>query len=77
MRSFLQVFRSTINSLILSGFPLTSFHLAEVSLSDFSWLYTFVCAIVQKYTKCLLLIMIHISSDHFAINLFCLYNLKT
>ena len=36
-------------SLILPGFPLTSFHLAEASLSAFSWLYTLVCAVVQKY----------------------------
>ena len=34
---------------ILSGFPLTSFHLAEASLSDLLWLYTLVCAVVQKY----------------------------
>ena len=34
---------------MLSGFPLTSFLLAEVSPSAFSWLYTLVCAVVQKY----------------------------
>ena len=39
----------SINSLILSGFPLTSFHLAEASLSAFLSLYTLVCAAVQKY----------------------------
>ena len=39
----------SINSLILSSFPMTSFHLAEASLSSFSWLYTIVCAAVQKY----------------------------
>ena len=38
-----------INSLKLPGFPLTSFHLAETSLSAFSWLYTLVFAVVQKY----------------------------
>ena len=38
-------------SLILHGFPLTSFHLPEASLSAFSWLYTLVCAFVQKYHK--------------------------
>ena len=38
-----------INSLILFGFPLTSFQLAEASLSAFSWLYTLVCVVVQKY----------------------------
>ena len=39
----------SINSLILPGFPLTSFHLAEASLSAFSWLSTLVC--VKKYHK--------------------------
>ena len=46
-------FRSTfvyiINILILSVFLLTSFHLAEDSLSAYLWLYTLVCAVVQKY----------------------------
>ena len=50
--SFRSVFvfsiNSLINSLILSGFPLTSFHLAETFLSAFSWLYTRVCAVVHK-----------------------------
>ena len=36
------------NSVILSGFLLNSFHLAEASLSAFSWLYPLVCAVVQK-----------------------------
>ena len=35
--------------LILSGFPLASFHLAEATLSAFSWLYTLVCVVVQNY----------------------------
>ena len=66
-----------INSLILSGFPLTCFHLAEVSLSAFLWLCTIVCAIVQKYHKMsFIYIIIHIFSTQFAINLF-LHNLKT
>ena len=46
-------FRTTsvfnINSLILSGFPLTSFHLVETLLCAFSWLYTLECAVLQKY----------------------------
>ena len=67
----------SINSLIMSGFPLTSFHLAEASLSAFLRICTIVCAVVQKYTKCLLFIIIHIFSTHFAINLFHLRNLKT
>ena len=46
---FRLAFVFSINSLILPGFPLTSFHLAEASLSAFSWLYTLVCAVVQKY----------------------------
>ena len=37
------------DSLILSGFPLASFHSAKASLSAFSWLYTLVRAVVQKY----------------------------
>ena len=57
-------FRSTlvfsINSLILSGFPLTSFHLAEASLSAFFWLYTLVCAVVHKYHE-----MSFINNSHF------------
>ena len=43
--SFRSAFVFSINSL----FPLTSFHLVEPSLSAFSWLYTVVCAGVQKY----------------------------
>ena len=47
--SFRSAFVFIINSLILSGFPLTSFHLAEASLSAFSWLYILVSAAVHKY----------------------------
>ena len=49
--SFRPTFVFSLNSLILSGFPLTSFHLAEASLSVFSWLYTLVNAVVQNITK--------------------------
>ena len=49
--SFRSAFIFSINSLILSGFPLTSFHLAEASLFAFSWLYTLVCAVVQKHNE--------------------------
>ena len=49
--SFSSVFVFSINSLILFGLPLTSFHLAEVSLSAFWWLYTLVYAVVQKYQE--------------------------
>ena len=47
--SFRSAFVFSINSLILSSFLLTSFHLAEVSIFAFSWLYTLVCAVVPKY----------------------------
>ena len=47
--SFRSAFVFSINSLILSGFPWTSFHLAETSLSAFWWLYTLECAVVEKY----------------------------
>ena len=41
----------SINSLILLGLPLTSFHLADISLTNFRWLYTLLCAVVQKYQE--------------------------
>ena len=44
--SFRSTFVFSISSLILSGFPLTSFHLAEASLPAFSWFYTLVCVAV-------------------------------
>ena len=47
--SFRSAFVFSINSLIFSGFPLTSFNLTEPSVSAFLWLYTIVCAVVQKY----------------------------
>ena len=47
--SFRSAFIFSINSLILSGFPLTSSHLVEASLSAFSWLYTPVCPVAQRY----------------------------
>ena len=75
--SFRQAFLFTINSLILSGFPLTSFPLVEASLSAFSWFYTLACAVVHKYHEILWFIIIHILSTHFAINLFFLHNLKS
>ena len=49
--SFRSAFVFNINSLILSGFPLTFFHLVEALLSAFPWIYTLVCAVVQKYHK--------------------------
>ena len=54
---------------VFSIIPLTSFHLAEASLSTFLWLYTFVCAAVQNIKKCLLFVIIHIFRTHFAIML--------
>ena len=47
--SFRLTFVFSVNSLILSGFPLASCYLAEASLSTFLWLYTLVCVVVQKY----------------------------
>ena len=50
---------------------------SETSLSAFSWLYTLVCAVVQKYHKMSFSFTItHICSTHLAINLFYLHNLK-
>ena len=49
--SFRSAFVFSINSLILSSFPLTYFHLAEAPLSAFSWLYTFVCTVAQTYQE--------------------------
>ena len=43
--SFMSAFISSINLLILSGFSLTSFHLAEPSL------YILVCAVAQKILR--------------------------
>ena len=55
--SFRSVFVFSINSLILSRLPSTSFHLAEASLSAFLWLYTLVCVVVncEQLLKFLLL----------------------
>ena len=81
--SFWLAFVFSINSLILSDFPLTSFHLAcKASLSALTWSYTLVCAVVQKCHNyfvlffILLFIIIHIFSNQFAVNLFCLNNFK-
>ena len=49
--SFRSALFFSISTLILSGFPLASFHLAEASLFTFSWLYTLVYAVVQKYKE--------------------------
>ena len=68
--SFRLPFVFSINSLILSGFSLTFFHLAESSLSAFS-------CFSKNIMKCLLFIIIHIFSTHFVISLFHLHNLKT
>ena len=49
--SFRSTFVFSINSLMLPGFPLASFHLAEALLSAFLWLYTLVCAVAQKILR--------------------------
>ena len=64
--SFRSTFVFSISPLILYGFPLTSFHLAEVSLSALSWLYTLACAVVQKYREMSFIQDYSISSSHFA-----------
>ena len=73
--SFRSAFVFSIKPLILSGFPFTSFHLVEASISAFSWLYTLVCAAVS--TKGILFVINHIVSTHFAITLLYLHSLKT
>ena len=47
--SLRSAFLFSISSLIISGFPFTSFRLAEASRSAFLWLYTLVCAVVQTH----------------------------
>ena len=75
--SFRLAFVFCINSLILSDFSLTSFHLGEALLPSFSWRYTLVRVVVQKYHKTFLFVIIHIFGTHSAINLFYLHDLKT
>ena len=75
--SFRSTFAVSIISLIFFGFPLTSFHLAEASLSVFLVAYTLVCAIVQKYHEISFIYSYSHFSTHFVINLFYLHNLKT
>ena len=74
--SFRPAFVFIINSLILYGFPLTSFHSVEASRSAFTWFYTLVCTVVEKYHEMYLFVIIHIFNTHLAINLFYLHNLK-
>ena len=49
--SFMSAFVFSIQSLILPGLPLSSFHLAEASLSALLCFYALVCAVVQKYQE--------------------------
>ena len=50
IRSFLQIgFRFQYQLANLARLSLSSFYLADASLSVFSWFYTLVCAVVQKY----------------------------
>ena len=46
--SFRSALVFSINSLVSSGFSLTSFHLAEALLSAFLCIYTLLCAVVEK-----------------------------
>ena len=62
IKSFIQVgFR--FHSLILSGFPLTSFY--QASLSAFSWVILLYVQLSKNITKCLLFTIIHIFSTDF------------
>ena len=72
--SFMLTFVFSINTLSLSGFPFTSFQLAEDYLSCG---FILLCVQFSKNMKYVLFIIIHIFSTHFAINLFYLRNLKT
>ena len=74
--SFRSAFVFSINSLALSGLPLTSYHLAEAWLSAFSWLWTLVLQLSENITKCLLFLIIHIFSIHFAMNLVLFIHLE-
>ena len=69
------VFRG--NLLIFSGIPLTSFPLAEASLSSFSRFYALCVQLSKNITKCLLFVSIHVFSTHFAVSFFYLHNLRT
>ena len=74
--SFGSVFVFSINSFILLGFPLTSFHLAVASLSAFLWLHTLVCAVVQKNCEISFIynyFIFYIFSAHFASNLLAIF----
>ena len=75
--SFRSTFFFSINLLILSDFTLTFFHLAETSLSAFSWLCSLVCAFAQKHHEMSFIYNYSHFSTHFAINLFHLHDLKT
>ena len=74
--SFRSAFVFNINSLILPGFPLISFHLAEASLSAFCSFMLLCVQLSKNITKGHLFIIIRIFSTHFATSLFYLHNLK-
>ena len=74
--SFRSAFVFSINSLILPGFPLTCFHLAEPHYLLFRGFILWIVQLSKNITKFLLFIIIHIFSTHFAINLFYLHNMN-
>ena len=74
---FTSIFVFVINSLILPGFPLTSFHLAEAHYFLFRGFILLCVQLSKNISNFFLFTIIHISSTHFAINLFCFHNLKT
>ena len=73
--SFRSALVFSINSLILSGFPLTSFHLNEALHLLFHG-FIFVCAVVQNYHEIPFIYNYSHFSTHFAIDLFYTHNLK-
>ena len=76
--SFFQVsfrFQYQLINLLWLSFDFFSFSWS-LRICFFVALYSCVCS-CPKISKCLLFIIIHIFSTHFAINLFCLHNLKT
>ena len=75
---FRLAFVFSMNPLLMSGFPLSSFHLVEASLlylllRGFSLLYV---QLYENIKKCLLFIIIRTFSTHFTNNLFYLHTWK-
>ena len=76
-QSFRSAYIFSINSLILFGLTLTSFHWADVSHLLFGGFILLRVQLSKIIKKCRLCIIIHIFGTHFGINLFYLHSLKT